>query len=223
MVVTIIGGQIYGEIKMLKSIFQEVAGWIRQTKILGFRTMLVWLWADICKAFTGAPLLSLSQLTPQLHLGGQYQQRGWSKLAERGITAVVNLREEFDDNHAGIAPSSYLYLPTVDEEAPTLTHLRRGITFIDTQLKSGGGVYVHCRSGVGRAATMMAAYLVSTDQTPEQAWRQIRQVRPFISPTPGQIAQVERLAARDYGILGTVDEKIGTSRSVRIIPVGTKP
>jgi len=126
---------------------------------------------------------------------GQYRRRGWSRLAARGITAVVNLRIEFDDNDAGIAPPRYLYLPAVDDEPPTLAQLREGVAFIAEEVARGGGVYVHCGAGVGRAATMAAAYLVGTGLTPEQAWARIREVRPFIRPKPVQVAQVERFAA----------------------------
>jgi hypothetical protein len=154
------------------------------------------LWAadHAWRAITGAPIRRLSQLTPQLHVGGQYWRRGWPQLVARGVTAVVDLRIEFDDNDAGIAPQRYLYLATVDDTPPSLEHLRAGINFIADEIARGGAVYVHCGSGVGRAPTMVAAYFVSTGLTPEQAWARVRQTRPFVRPKPEQVAQVERFA-----------------------------
>lgn len=178
-----------------KRIFNELGKWKRQLRELGLATMMLWTAADIMRTITGAPMLKLSQITPQLHLGGQYQRRGWPQLKKRGITAVVNLRTEFDDNHAGLAPPRYLYLPTVDEEPPTLVQLKEGVAFIATEISWGGRVYVHCHFGVGRAATLVAAYLVSTGLTPDQAWACIRQVRPFVWPTPPQSEQVESFAS----------------------------
>jgi dual specificity MAP kinase phosphatase len=64
------------------------------------------------------------------------------------------------------------------------------------EVERGGGLYVHCGSGIGRAPTMAAAYLVDTGLTPNQAWACIRAVRPFIRPKPAQVAQVERFAAQ---------------------------
>jgi protein tyrosine phosphatase (PTP) superfamily phosphohydrolase (DUF442 family) len=154
--------------------------------------MAVWAVADVVRFTTGAPWRSVSQISPRLHVGGQYRQRGWPKLAARGVTAVVNLRAEFDDNDASIAPARYLHLPTVDDEAPTLDQLREGVTFIAAEIARGGGVYVHCGSGAGRAPTMVAAYLVSTGVTPERAWARIREARPFVYPRPVQIGQVQR-------------------------------
>lgn len=145
---------------------------------------------------TGAPIQSLSQITPQLHISGQHQGRGWKTLSKRGITAMVNMRTEFDDQAAGIAPPRYMHLKIIDNTPPTLEHLQAGSDFIAQEIKQGGKVYVHCAAGVGRAPTMAAAYLVSTGRSPAEAWRQIRKVRPFIRPTPAQIAQVDAFAEK---------------------------
>jgi protein-tyrosine phosphatase len=112
---------------------------------------------------------------------------------------VVNLRIEFDDADAGIAPERYLYLPTEDDHAPTLEALSRGVAFIMEEIKSGGAVYVHCGSGIGRAATMAAAYLIDSGLTPDEAWAGVREARPFIRPTPPQLQQIERYADQTNG------------------------
>ena len=78
--------------------------WDRLTQ-QGLRVTALWAADHIVRIVTGAPIRSASQIAPQLHVGGQYRRRGWPRLAARGITAVVNLREEFDDNDAGIALS----------------------------------------------------------------------------------------------------------------------
>ncbi len=114
----------------------------------------------------------------------------------RGITAVVNLRIEFDDQEAGIAPPRYLYLPTVDDNTPTLEELQAGAAFMAEQVANGGSVYVHCGSGIGRAPTMAAAYLISTGLTLDEAWETIDKVRPFIRPTAVQVEQIEQFAAQ---------------------------
>lgn len=169
--------------------------WARLTQ-QGLRTSALWAADHAVRIITGAPMRSVSQITPHLHVGGQYRRRGWRRLAARGITAVVNMRIEFDDSEAGIAPPPYLHLPTVDDEPPTLEQLRQGVAFIAEEVARGGGVYVHCGAGVGRAAAMAAAYLVSTGLTPDEAWARIREVRPFVRPKPVQIEQVERFLAQ---------------------------
>ncbi|MFW6082850.1 MAG: protein-tyrosine phosphatase family protein, partial [Chloroflexota bacterium] len=62
-----------------------------------------------------------------------------------------------------------------------------------------GSVYVHCGSGVGRAPTLAAAYLVFTGLTPSEAWAKIRRTRPFILPRPRQIARVAEFVEENPG------------------------
>lgn len=170
--------------------------WYRLTR-QGLEVTVWWAADHLIRRVVGAPIRRVSQITPQLHVGGQYRQRGWPSLVGRGVTAVVNMRIEFDDCRAGIAPERYLHLPTVDDHAPSLEQLRRGVEFIRNEVEAGGGVYIHCGAGVGRAATMAVAYLVSTGLTPDQGWAAVRQVRPFIRPTPTQRAQIERFAEEE--------------------------
>jgi protein tyrosine phosphatase (PTP) superfamily phosphohydrolase (DUF442 family) len=161
----------------------------------GLRVTVWWAADHAARILTGAPIRRVSEISPQLHVGGQYRKRGWSRLAARGITAVVNLRIEFDDREAGIAPPRYLYLPVVDDQAPSLEQLEAGVEFIGAEAADGGSVYVHCGSGIGRAATLAAAYLISTGLTKDEAWAKIQAVRPFIRPGAVQMEQLERFAA----------------------------
>jgi predicted protein tyrosine phosphatase len=169
--------------------------WERITR-QGARTTVLWAIDHGVRVVVGANIRALSEITPRLHVGGQYRRRGWQRLARRGITAVVNMRIEYDDRAAGIAPPRYLHLPTLDDTAPTLAQLDEGVAFIADEVAQGGTVYVHCGAGVGRAATMAVAYLIHTGLSAEEAWAQVRRVRPFIRPAAAQIAQIERFVER---------------------------
>ena len=160
----------------------------------GLGVTLWWAADHVVRIITGAPLRRVSQITPQLHVGGQYRRRGWARMQARGVTAVVNMRVEFDDQKAGIAPPRYLYLRVVDDHAPTMEQLRAGCAFIAEEMARDGTVYVHCGSGIGRAATMAAAYLIDTGRSEDEAWTLIRTSRPFIRPTPPQLEQIRRFA-----------------------------
>jgi hypothetical protein len=168
---------------------------LQQFRKQGVRLTLIEAAEQITRLTTGAPTLRYSRITPELYVGGQLLQKGWPILRERGITAVVSMRGEFDDREAGLVASRYCYLPTVDNHAPTLAHLQQGVEFIHSEIQNGGRVYIHCWEGVGRAPTMAAAYLVSTGLPPDAAWETIRRVRPFIRPMQMQIEQIERFAA----------------------------
>ena len=85
----------------------------------GLRTTAWWAADHAARVFTGANMRHLSQVTPHLHVGGQHRRHGMSRLESRGITAVVNMRIEYDDEEAGVATERYLHLPTVDDHAAT--------------------------------------------------------------------------------------------------------
>lgn len=154
-----------------------------------------WAWTRLYLWTVGRPVLRYCQVTPQLYVGGQINAPGWRWLAERGLSSDLNMRSEFDDAANGINPEDYLWLPTDDDHAPTLDQLRTGVAFIGRALEAGGKVYVHCASGVGRAPTMVAAYLISTGQSADRAWALIREARPFINPTSPQLAIIEQFAS----------------------------
>lgn len=179
---------------MVRAIYKRVR--ILWGRLTGQGARVTGLWAadHLVRIITGAPIQEVSQITPHLHVGGQYRRRGWRCLERRGVTAVVNMRTEFDDEAVGIAPPRYLYLPTIDDRPPSLEDLQAGVEFMLEEVRRGGGVYVHCGAGVGRAPSMAAAYLVSTGLTPDEAWAKIREVRPFIRPKPEQVGQIERFA-----------------------------
>jgi protein-tyrosine phosphatase len=161
----------------------------------GLRVTLLWMMDHAVRLLRGMSPPRTSRIAPNLYLGGQHYRRGLTRMAQLGISVTVNLREEADDRARGVALERHLWLPTTDDAPPTLDHLRAASAFIGQALAEGRGVYVHCASGVGRAATTVAAHLVSDGLTPEQAWAEIRSVRPFVRPNAIQIAQVEKFYA----------------------------
>jgi len=162
----------------------------------GLRVTFTWFWTRCYLWVFGRPVWRYCCITPQLSVEGQVNAAGWRWLTRRGVTADLNLRSEFDDAAHGIAPDAYLWLPTPDDHAPTLCQLHTGVGFMRQVIEQGGKVYIHCASGVGRAPTMAAAYLISTGMSVEEALRHIRRVRPFIKPTPPQLAILEQFASQ---------------------------
>jgi len=152
---------------------------------------------QISRIVLGRPIYRYSEIVPGVYVGGQHRKHGLMSMRAEGITAVVNLRRS-DDTKRGVALERYLHLPTTDNTAPSADALHEGVQFIAGELAAGGKVYIHCGVGVGRAPTMAAAYLVSTGLTPLQAWKKIRDTRPFIWPLRGQYRSIEEYA-RVYG------------------------
>jgi len=156
----------------------------------GFRTTWLWAWDKVVRRTQGFSVPAISQVAPNLYVGGQHRQRGLSRMRKLGISAVVNVREESDDGARGLGLDHYLWVETADDAPPSLKELEDGAHFIEQQISKGHGVYIHCAAGVGRAPTAAAAYLISQGATATTAWETIRAGRPFIRPTPPQIEAI---------------------------------
>ena len=161
----------------------------------GLRISLLWLYGRGIPAVTGAPMIGNSLVAPGVLVGPQHRGAGARKLAEMGVRYCVNMRIEFDDAEHGLALEHYCHLPTVDDEAPTLEQLRRGVAFVDGAVSAGESVYIHCGGGVGRAPTMAAAYFISRGFALDDAVALIRETRPFIHIMPPQMDQLRRFEA----------------------------
>jgi len=162
----------------------------------GLRVTVLWLKDHALRVLTGMSPPDTSRIQPNLYVGGQHYRWGLGRMAGLGISASLSLRREADDKDLGVALEKHLWLPTTDDAPPSLDELGEASVFIREALQESRGVYVHCMSGVGRAATTAAAYLVSTGLTPDQAWAAIRKVRPFLRPSDDQLAVIAELHER---------------------------
>lgn len=127
-----------------------------------------------------------------------------ARLKGAGIGAVLNTCREWrgpveEYRAAGIEE---LYLPLTDFTPPSLDEIRAGVAFIRQQAAAGKKVYVHCKAGRGRSATLVLCYLVTKGLTPEQAQAVLLQKRPHVNRGLAERAAVKEFAAevdRDQG------------------------
>eukprot|EP01040_Poterioochromonas_malhamensis_P017573 gene17573-20238_t len=85
------------------------------------------------------------------------------QIKKLGVTGVVNMCYEYQGpvsqyKKLGI---KQLYLPTVDHTEPSPDKLRAAVEFIKDHQKRGEKVYVHCKAGHGRAASVALSWLMS--------------------------------------------------------------
>jgi atypical dual specificity phosphatase len=117
-------------------------------------------------------------------------------LYDAGVRAVVNTCEEYpgptqEYERLGI---EQLRVPTIDFTPPRLADVRRAVAFIASRAERGETVYVHCKAGRARSATIVACWLMYRYRiSATEAESRLRQVRPHIV---GELAN--RQVVRDF-------------------------
>lgn len=106
------------------------------------------------------------------------------RLASEGVRAVVNTCEEYAGPAAAYARANIVQLriPTIDFQPPTIEDIQHAVAFIDQHVENGHSVYVHCKAGRGRSATVALCWLMQRHGwTPEEAQRHLQDKRPHVS------------------------------------------
>jgi len=97
--------------------------------------------------------------------GAAPSRSAYARLADAGVTTVVDLRAEENVNvdHERLATLGirYVHLPIRDGQTPSAAQVDR---FLGEVQRSDGVTFVHCGAGVGRTGAMAAAYLVATGE-----------------------------------------------------------
>jgi len=117
-------------------------------------------------------------------LGGAPSRADLPILAGMGVTAIVNLCEEFKGHRREMesAGLTQCYLPTLDFHCPTREVLLRGVEFLLHQRALRRQTYVHCKVGRARSATVVLCYLIATERlTPADAYARLKAVRPQVA------------------------------------------
>ncbi|MFO1064410.1 MAG: dual specificity protein phosphatase family protein [Pirellulales bacterium] len=121
----------------------------------------------------------------QVILGARPFRRDAKRLKSIGVTGVVNMCEEYvgplrEYERLGI---EQLHLPTIDFTHPLEEHVEAGAAFIERHVHTGGVVYVHCKAGRARSATIVLWWLVKfRGLSPEDAQAHLMRYRRHINP-----------------------------------------
>lgn len=124
------------------------------------------------------------EVAPRVYLGARPFSRDVAPLRKLGVTAVVNTCEEYagpivEYEKHGI---DQLRVPTIDFTEMRLDDIEKGVEFVQRHLDQGGGVYIHCKAGRARSATIAVCWLVAAQGiTPEEAQAKILLARPHVN------------------------------------------
>lgn len=110
-------------------------------------------------------------------------------LDDENVKAVISMNEDYelrlfannkeDWERNGV---EFLQLSTIDIfESPCQEKLYKGVQFIDNFVQRHETVYVHCKAGRTRSATLVGCYLMKRHGwDPEEAYNYMKDIRPHI-------------------------------------------
>jgi hypothetical protein len=134
--------------------------------------------------------LNYSDVTPNLAVGGAFRKRHIKHLSRRGVTAVVDCRQEARDDPDALeqAGIQFLHVPTPDRHGFTYDQLHQGVDWVLDHISDGGRAFLHCEHGVGRGPLLACAVLVAQGHTAPEALRVVRASRWQALPNDRQLS-----------------------------------
>ena len=149
-----------------RSLFVPTLGWnMLLGRVLGVRS-----WWD--------------RVDEHLVLGALPLARDVPGLRDEGVTGVINTCEEYAGPVAAYEGSGIeqLRLPTIDFTHPSLESVQQGVAFIEKHAALGDSVYVHCKAGRARSATIAICWLMAfRNLSPAEAQQRLLDSRPHVN------------------------------------------
>ena len=118
-----------------------------------------------------------------------------------GIGSILTLTEDdLYGKHYAAAGFLHHHEPINDCEAPSKKGMDRAISFINSSLKKGHGVAVHCLEGRGRTGTVLCAWLALKEfHNAEDAIKRIYELREYTVITDAQRDFLKRYIKSNSG------------------------
>jgi atypical dual specificity phosphatase len=135
-------------------------------------------------------------------LGALPFQRDVAGLKKLGVTGVVNTCREYAgpcQTYLDLGMEQF-HMPTVDFTHPRMDDISDAVEFIEKHVKNGGKVYIHCKAGRARSATVAMCWMIKSKQIPAaEVQKLLAAKRPHINPHLYQRPVVQEFEKRFLG------------------------
>lgn len=137
-------------------------------------------------------------IDPHVMVGAYPFARDVEGLYAEGVRAVVNTCEEyagpiFEYQRLAI---DQLCIPTTDFTHPRLEDVSRAVDFVEMHVEQGNKVYIHCKAGRARSATVALCWLIKyRNLTADEAQMHLQRSRAHVNPHISQRPVVQAFVA----------------------------
>lgn len=139
------------------------------------------------------------QVDPNVIVGAFPFARDVPAMHEAGVRAVVNTCEEYagpqtEYEKFGI---EQFYMPTTDFTHPKLEDVERAVEFVQNHVDKDEKVYIHCKAGRARSATVALCWLMKyRGMTADEAQAKLLEARPHTNPKVAERPVVQEFAKK---------------------------
>jgi protein-tyrosine phosphatase len=121
---------------------------------------------------------ALDQIDDQIFIGDAESHK---QAKEKGIRHILNVAKEVD--YAPPKGVDYKKVPLTDDGGNPCSEIQEAVDVLAKMIEAGGKVLVHCRAGVSRSVSIVAAYYHRYEGWPLQgALEAIKEKRPVANP-----------------------------------------
>jgi len=138
------------------------------------------------------------KIDPLVLLGGYPFASDAQRLYDAGVRAVVNTCQEYcgpvsEYKRLGI---DQFHMPTTDFTHPQLDDVQAAVEFVEKHVRRGEAVYIHCKAGRARSATVALCWLIKyRGLSPADAQKHLLTARAHVNPTVDQRPVVQQFVA----------------------------
>lgn len=152
-------------------------------------------------------------ITDNIVLGAIPLEHQLDRLKESNVSAVLTMLEPFERERGLVKPlnredyekakiDNYA-IETADFLGVPVESIVKGVEYVKKNVDLGEKVYIHCKAGRGRSATIVVAYFLKYG-TPdgkkfssvEEAYKYVKAIRPQINLNPRQQAKIKEYYAQ---------------------------
>ena len=137
------------------------------------------------------------RIDPHVIVGAYPFARDVGGLHGEGVRAIVNTCQEYAGPQTKYEQFGIeqLRIPTTDFTHPKLADVQTAVEFVQTHVTQGNTVYIHCKAGRARSATVAICWLIKyRGMTMEEGQAALLLARSHINPRLTQRPVVQQFA-----------------------------